>query len=172
MKQKPWRALGGILVISLLVSGCFSGTKTMGAPPVVNVLYHGSNCGFYSDEPFGVWIGSPEDMGALHESHGQICADAAFRLDNVDFTEKGVLLLGLGRKNTGGYGIRLTSTEFETVGDTAILRIRLLRPSPGSPVTQVFTWPCILIEIPRTGHRHVQAMDDAGHFMMKTRMDY
>ncbi|TWI75387.1 protease stability complex PrcB-like protein [Desulfobotulus alkaliphilus] len=170
MGQKLWRILAGAFLVSLVLYGCISGKKSMGGTPVAEILYHGSDCGFRSDAPFGLWIGGASDFSRLEADGSLLCETVRQRLEDVDFNRGGVLLLGMGMQKTGGYGIRLASTDLEFSGDTAIVRLRLIRPSPGSRVTQALTWPCILIGIPHGEYRHVQAMDDAGRLMVKTRI--
>ncbi|TYT73444.1 protease complex subunit PrcB family protein [Desulfobotulus mexicanus] len=170
MKQKSWRILTGVLLVSLVLYGCIAAKKSMGGPPVAEMIYHGSDCGFRSDAPFGLWIGEISDFSRLETDGSLLCEAVRQRLEEVDFNLGGVLLLGLGMQKTGGYGIRLASTDLESSGDTAIVRLRMIRPSSGSRVTQALTWPCILIGIPHGEYRHVQAMDDAGRLMVKTRI--
>ncbi|MDY0163286.1 protease complex subunit PrcB family protein [Desulfobotulus sp.] len=171
MGQRPWRILGIVLAAGLVLQGCPAGRKSMGsASPEVRVLYHGADCGLHSDAPLGVWIGGDSDLLRLGEGAGRLCEAGRDFLQDVDFDREGVLLLGLGMRRTGGYGIRLASPDLEVSGDTAMIRLHLLRPSPGARTIQVLTWPCVLLRVPRGDYRHVQAVDEAGRLVVKTRI--
>lgn len=156
----------------LVLHGCPAGRKNVGSTPVAEILYHGSDCGLRSDAPMGIWLGSASDLFALDANPPGLCeAGRSLLLQHVDFEREGVLLLGLGRRSTGGYGIRLASSELEVSGNTAMLRLHLSRPAPGSRVTQALTWPCALIRIPKGEYRHIQAMDMEGLMVLKARID-
>ena len=66
---------------------------------------------------------------------------------DFDFSEAYLVLLSLGSKPTGGYGITVTDTE--RCGCTLVLQYKTTKPQKGQPVTTAFTNPYCLIAIPK-----------------------
>lgn len=67
---------------------------------------------------------------------------------SVDFAKNNVVALFLGEKNTGGHGIEIESLRTEN--DTTFIKVKKIKPEPGSMVTQAFTNPYYLAVIPKT----------------------
>lgn len=65
---------------------------------------------------------------------------------DFNFSEAYMVLLSLGSKPTGGYGITVTDTE--RCGCTLVLQYKTTKPGKG-PVTMAFTNPYCLIAIPK-----------------------
>ena len=63
----------------------------------------------------------------------------------IDFKEEHLVLVGLGQKTTGGYGLTLTSSEI--VDDVLELALKVRRPAADAMVTQALTTPCAVIAI-------------------------
>lgn len=69
-----------------------------------------------------------------------------FNIDPKIFKECHMVLLSLGSKPTGGYGITVTDTQ--RCGCTLVLQYKTTKPGKG-PVTMAFTNPYCLIAIPK-----------------------
>jgi hypothetical protein len=68
-----------------------------------------------------------------------------------------LLLLSLGQKNSGGYGIALASSQ-TPIQDKAIqLPLDLQQPTPGSMQTMQLTYPCVVLALRGGGYRQVNA---------------
>ena len=65
--------------------------------------------------------------------------------DHCGLTAPGLVLVGLGQKTTGGYGLTLTSSEI--VDDVLELAVKVRRPAADAMVTQALTTPCAVIAI-------------------------
>lgn len=65
---------------------------------------------------------------------------------DFDFSEAYLVLLSLGSKPTGGYGITVTDTQ--RCGCTLVLQYKTTKPGK-DPVTTAFTNPYCLIAIPK-----------------------
>ncbi len=86
-------------------------------------------------------VGAPETgLAILNE----------FMKETQDFKagEKIFLRIDAGRKNTGGYDVRIE--DLKLVGSTIIVKAYVVSPAPGAMVTQVITYPSILVEITDT----------------------
>lgn len=67
-------------------------------------------------------------------------------------TEHTYVLLALGERRTGGYGIKVVDAE-EKEGPTGryiLVRAKETRPAPGDMVIQVITYPTAVYRLPRT----------------------
>lgn len=62
--------------------------------------------------------------------------------------EKVFFRIDAGRKNTGGYDVRVE--DLKLVGSTIMVKVRVLPPPPGAMVTQAITHPSVLLEITDT----------------------
>ncbi len=66
-------------------------------------------------------------------------------LNTLDFDREHILIVGLGQKPTGGYGLTLANSQIES--DTLKLTMILRRPPADAMVTQVLTTPCAVLAI-------------------------
>lgn len=86
-------------------------------------------------------VGAPETgLAILNE----------FMKETQDFKagEKIFLRIDAGRKNTGGYDVRIE--DLKLVGSTITVKAYVVSPAPGAMVTQVITYPSILVEFTDT----------------------
>lgn len=83
---------------------------------------------------------------------------AAGSLDNHDFQREHLLVVALGRKSTGGYGLVL---EQSRIRDQVLeLTMTLRRPGPDELVTQALTTPCTLLAITPDGWQRLRVEGD------------
>jgi len=66
----------------------------------------------------------------------------------VDFSKEMVILVALGRKNTGGYTIEVTKVE--PVGDKLQITVRRKSPTPGAMTVQMVTAPFQMVAVPQS----------------------
>lgn len=87
--------------------------------------------------------------------------------------EKIFLRIDAGRKNTGGYSIRIE--DLKLVGSTITIKAYVVSPNPGTMVTQAITYPSILVEITDTllpGYYTVKCtLIDGGEKLYQTRFE-
>jgi len=88
----------------------------------------------------------------------------------VDFARDGVLLVGMGQRPTGGFGIRLAAPVARVEGGVATVRVAFTSPPPGAMVTQALTSPCLAVRVPRAGLDEVRAVDAAGRLVGAARL--
>jgi len=65
----------------------------------------------------------------------------------VEESNKAIVLIGMGEKNTGGYSIDISKVI--TSSNTATIYVKETSPKPGDVVTQAFTYPTVQIEFNR-----------------------
>jgi hypothetical protein len=73
-------------------------------------------------------------------------------VDIVSDGEFTYVLLALGERRTGGYGIQVLGAEeqYGPSGSFILVRAKEIRPTPGDMVIQVITYPTAVYTLPRT----------------------
>lgn len=66
-----------------------------------------------------------------------------------------LLLISLGEKPTGGYGLALAGAVAEVQQGTALVPLQLQEPAPGSLQTQQLTRPCLVVGLRPGSYRQV-----------------
>lgn len=84
-------------------------------------------------------IKSQAELNTLYESLGQEAAPT------VDFTNRNVVALFMGQKNTGGYSIGIKSVALD--GNTAIVSVE--RTQPSGMATMALSAPYCIASIPK-----------------------
>lgn len=152
---------GGVVVaVALLALAC----KTSGTPatPAIQRLYSSAHCNSGSTEASAAWINERAALIAVYQRiRGHILGDAASPPE-VNFQQTAVLLIEMGRRNTGGYGLRLASRQLDIVGEAARVRVDWNRPAADGVTAQVLTSPCLMLQIPRGRYSSVQVVDQTG----------
>lgn len=85
----------------------------------------------------------------IRTANEKVTADlaAAFKVPSIDWTKHMVIVVSGGPQPTGGFGIIAKSVEIK--GKKLVVNWELLRPDPGSNVTQAFTHPTVTILVDR-----------------------
>ena len=158
------RLLPMVMLVGLAVGACGSGVgKTTGqavSPLVMETLYLGQQCGGAAPQPAAQWIGAAGDLSVLWQRLGNRFAGSPRPAPpEVDFAEHGVLLLSMGQRPTGGYGLALRDQAVLVVGHSARVDVQWQEPLPGELVPQVLSSPCLLLRLPRGDFAEVRVVD-------------
>lgn len=84
-----------------------------------------------------------------------------------DFNRRAAVLLEMGKQPSPGYGLTLQPGAWRIADDTLILGVNWLTPLPGRVYPQVIAHPCLLVDVPRGGYRHIQVHDQHGAVRMR-----
>ena len=88
----------------------------------------------------------------------------------VDFAREGVLLVAMGQKPTGGYGLDL-NREFAVVSDDmAVLSVSWIDPPKGAILPQIITSPCLAIILPLGSYSQIHLLDQDEQLRLKLRL--
>lgn len=140
--------------------------RVLVVPAVVVAIAFGASAGGYGDDvrvPFetimqgqqagrteagNLVVDSPADLERVWRQI-QVRDDDYGEPPELSFSEETVIVLFMGRRNTGGYTIEVEEVRAEP--DRVTVYYREYSPAPGDVVAQVLTSPFHVVRIPRLG---------------------
>ncbi|GGD93383.1 protease complex subunit PrcB family protein [Planktosalinus lacus] len=132
-----------VVILAIFLSNCDGTKKTQeNNPEAFFEIIHQSENGGKDSESYDI-IKSKQ---ALYEQIKMSGLDSQVtqKLNNIDFSEKTVLMLHAGSYNSGGYSIKVSNVEVN--GDTSYVTVQKSEPKPGEPVTMALTNPfCVVV---------------------------
>lgn len=121
--------------------GTGKGVETRQQAPLARQITASDYCGLTA--PGLVYLDSQKALQAFRSLNGQMLSlDSA---SSLDFQREHLLVVAMGRKNSGGYGLTLMNTVME--GSTLAVTTRVHTPAPDSMVTQALTTPCVVLAV-------------------------
>jgi len=109
--------------------------------------------------PEAVWIGDENQWESL------LAQDAAH--PEVDFARYGVLLVRMGEKPTGGYGLQLAGDTAQIDGGVATVPVQWTEPEAGSITVQVITSPYLLVRMAKGPYDSIAVADQDGRVRLR-----
>ena len=107
------------LVISLVAGCAIDRSATADGAPLARQVTESDHCGLTA--PGLVYVSNAEDLDKLAQLPTGNLALSMLRA--IDFTQEHLVLVGLGQKTTGGYGLTLQSSEI--VDDVLELMVKV-----------------------------------------------
>jgi len=126
------------------------------------------HCGRAYPTSAATWIDNPVDFETAYRRFDRVSVETLVDLPDVDFARDGVVLVEMGQRGTGGYGIDLATEHVTRVGDAAQLIVRWTDPPPDAVLPQVITSPCAFITLSRGDYERVQVFDENGRLRAET----
>lgn len=125
-----------------LVSGCaVNRSATASGAPLARQVTESDHCGLTA--PGLVYVQNINDLESLGRlPTGKLAME---KLRTIDLEEEHLVLVGLGQRATGGYGLTLQSADI--VDDVLEMTLNVRKPAPDAMVTQALTTPCAVIAI-------------------------
>lgn len=125
-----------------VVTGCaVNRSATADGAPLARQVTESDHCGLTA--PGLVYISSASELDRLEQlPSGNLSMN---QLRGLDLQKEHLVLVGLGQKPTGGYGLTLESAEI--VDDVLELSLKAREPAADAMVTQALTTPCAVIAI-------------------------
>lgn len=139
---KRLRAITALALAIVLIGGCaVNRSATATGAPLARQVTESDHCGLTA--PGLVYIDSASDLDKLGRlPSGNL---AMKKLRAIDLEKEHLVLVGLGQKSTGGYGLTLAAAE---IADNVLeLTLDVRTPAPDAMVTQALTTPCAIIAI-------------------------
>jgi len=130
-----------ILIVASIAGCAVNRSATAEGAPLARQVTESDHCGLTA--PGLVYMSNAQELRRLSRlPSGKL---ALKQLRAIDFEREHLLLVSLGQKTTGGYGLTLQSSEI--VDDVLELIVKVRRPAAGAMVTQALTTPCAVIAI-------------------------
>ena len=139
------------------------GADSASPASVALVLLHGVQSGIgVSKSMDAVWISDEKQWNNLLASVPaemlEILPQPA-AVPDVDFTKYGVLLIRLGEKPNGGYGMTLAADKASVENREARIQVRLSEPEPGYFYTQAIVYPHLIIKMEKGTFESIAVVD-------------
>ncbi|MGM0773302.1 MAG: protease complex subunit PrcB family protein, partial [Pseudomonadota bacterium] len=116
-------------------------SATADGAPLARQVTASDHCGLTA--PGLVYISNASELDRLETlPSGNLSMN---QLRALDMEQEHLVLVGLGQKSTGGYGVTLESAEI--VDDVLELTLNTRKPAADAMVTQALTTPCAVIAI-------------------------
>ncbi|MDX1551558.1 MAG: protease complex subunit PrcB family protein [Marinobacter sp.] len=129
------------LAIVLLAGCAVNRSATATGAPLARQVTESDHCGLTA--PGLVFVESASALDKLERlPSGNL---AMKKLRAIDLEDEHLVLVGLGQKPTGGYGLTLAAAEI--ADDVLELSLDVRKPAPDAMVTQALTTPCAIIAI-------------------------
>lgn len=115
--------------------------ETAEGAPLVRQITASDQCGVVA--PGLIYLNEREDLARLQRLPMQNLSIK--QLSALNFDREHALVVGLGQKPTGGFGLTLANSRI--VGDTLKITVISRRPPADAMVTQVLTTPCAVMAV-------------------------
>lgn len=139
---KRFMHITAFTLATILMAGCAANrSATAEGAPLARQVTESDHCGLTA--PGLVYINNVGDLEKLSRlPRGNLSMN---QLRALDLEREHLVLVGLGQKSTGGYGVTLKSAEI--VDGVLELTLNARKPAAGAMVTQALTTPCAVIAI-------------------------
>ncbi|HYG66627.1 MAG TPA: protease complex subunit PrcB family protein, partial [Anaeromyxobacteraceae bacterium] len=122
----------------------------------VSVARAASQCPLPGEEPSVVLVTDAEGWRtAFPPLPGAVASEAP-----ADFGREVVVVIGMGRRPTGGYAVELARPAAAVKDGIAAIQVAFRSPPPDAMTTQALTSPCLAVRLPREGVREVRIADE------------
>jgi hypothetical protein len=159
-----------LLILMLFAIGCVGTASHSKVESELKVrqLWQGSQCVTNRPTPHAAWIGDPDifkkTYAGLIRNYTGIQQDL---LSRVDFSREGILIVSMGQKPTGGYGLELNREVAAVLDDAAVLSVSWNEPPKGAVLPQVITSPCLAIILPKGPYSQIRVLDQNAHLRLR-----
>lgn len=134
--------LSAFIASSVVGTGCVVNLKeTADGAPLARQITASDQCGVGSQGL--TYLRDEKDLARLGDWPMQNLAMKP--LEALDFEQEHILVIGLGQKPTGGFGLTLANSEI--VDGTFRVTVFLRRPPADAVVSQALTTPCAVLAI-------------------------
>ena len=170
----PYFKIVALLFMLLFPNGCVGTHSHSKEKPTLNVrlLYKGDQCQTNRLDPQAFWIDDPDQFKKTYARLTQHTLGAQQDPSSrVDFSREGILMVTMGQKPTGGYGLEL-NREFAVISDdTAVLSVSWIEPPKGAILPQIITSPCLAIILPKGPYSQIHLLDQDAHLRLQFRIE-
>jgi hypothetical protein len=127
---------------------------------VVDVLHQSGTCGNITESQ---WITDQQKYLTSFQGMSQrVISDKKPETAVVDFKKNAVIVIAMGHQRTGGYSVKLASTQIAIKNNRATISVEWRRPMPGMFSIQMITNPCLFVTVPHGDYASIDVVDQTG----------
>ena len=156
-----------LIVLVLLVGGAMlSACSAVPREPLgVEVLFAGPQCGRSAAPALTLM----ERQAQLDRFYARLASlgEPPPQAPRLDFDHHRALLIEMGQRPTGGYGLALVEPTASLGEGRLELRVDWQEPPPGLAQTQALTSPCLLLRIPGGDYDRITVRDRQGQVRLE-----
>jgi hypothetical protein len=170
----PYFKIAVLLFMLLFPNGCVGSDNHSKNKPTLNVrlLCKGDQCKTNRLDPHAIWIEDPDQFKKTCTRLTRHTIGTQQDLSSrVDFSREGILIVAMGQKPTGGYGLELNREFAVITEDTAVLRVSWIDPPKGAILPQIITSPCLALILPKGPYSKIQLLDQEAYPRLQLRID-
>ena len=154
-----------LAMLAILAAAAVAGCTGMNGQQPLNAetLHADQNCGGSQEEASLRIITDGDSFDQAVKWMGRHTVGGEQEIARPEFDDTLAVLIEMGQKPTGGYGVALREHEVTIEGDAAILRLEWAEPAADSAVTLALTSPCALIALPQGDYQRIIGIDQDGN---------
>jgi hypothetical protein len=136
----------------------------------LETIHGAAVCMGASSAPEAVWIDTQEKLELYWaRMHSHRIGTPEPPVPDIDWHTHGLVLVLMGQKPSGGYGLELLGSQALLKEGIALVGVRWKEPPAGAIVAMMITSPCLLVKIQRGRYQSVIIVDASGRH--RTRVD-
>lgn len=164
MNKRKTQAICGAAGM-LLLTACHSASLPSALAQQGNAhsIASQANC-MLGDKAFAKWITSSEDLASWWQRIYKMQLPQP-SLPKLTMKGNALILLYMGQKRSGGYGVTLSNKPVQRQQKVARVHINWKQPQPGMLQTQMLSSPCNLIQLPAKGVEEVHIVDQDNNIL-------
>jgi len=150
------------ILFILSISGCagLSGTVNDEQKVKATVIFNSLSGGGLGHSEGASWISDEKDLESALDKLGRQRLGAGMTVfPEIDFNHEGVLLIRMGLKYTGGYGIELANDKVSLRNGLAVVKVNWIEPDKDAVLAQMINNPFIMIKLTGKGFKRIQVTD-------------
>jgi hypothetical protein len=170
----PYFKIAVLLFMLLFPNGCVGSDNHSKNKPTLKVrlLCKGDQCKTNRLDPHAIWIEDPDQFKKTCARLTRHTIGTQQDLSSrVDFSREGILIVAMGQKPTGGYGLELNREFAVITEDTAVLRVSWIDPPKGAILPQIITSPCLALILPKGPYSKIQLLDQEAYPRLQLHID-
>jgi hypothetical protein len=163
-----------LVIILLFPNGCVGTDRHSKEKPTLKVrlLFKGGQCRTNGPTPHAIWIEDPDQFKETYARLTKHTIGAQQDISSqVDFSSEGILIVAMGQKPTGGYGLELNRESAIILNDTAVLRVSWIDPPKDAILPQIITSPCLAIILPKGPYSKIHLLDQDGRLRLQLHIE-
>lgn len=162
-----------VLLLNVLVGACASSSRTIPVQVPLTLVHSSLQNSGESKSMGAMWISNSDQWVDLIDRASEITENLprSVGTPEIDFTRYGILLIRMGEKPTGGYGLMLMANVAKIENRTVLVPVRWVEPEKGAITAQMITSPYLMIQMEKGAFDRITVIDQDGREKLHTKVD-